>query len=409
MMTPLARRVDRPGPLALNPEDDLARSAALVQAAGHQLGDQPGVVDDAVAIAGYRETIDVPPWNGQRPRYDAFCVLSGGVTGWHLGELPARWLARQRGVLLDVLRLDSAIGRLRLPTIPHTASALFDSFALTALPSLRHDMRAAGGRMFVSCDDLFWQIPPWIPMDPDDPPEQHRADLARIERSLIDADGIVVHTARMAEEARRFNRSIRVIPPALPPLDELPTPHPAPHTGIRIGWAGSASHHGDLEMIAPAVRQLLARSPDVTVVLAGPDFPPWAVAVRSSPQIELHPGWVPLPAYYRWVASLALDVFITPIVDIPFNTMKPSLKPLEAAGLGIPVIASAVGSYAEDLKHEDTALLVANTTEAWLAALTRVVDDAELRAHLATRGLEWAATRTINQTGPLWADLWGAA
>jgi hypothetical protein len=60
MMTPLARRVDRPGPLALNPEDDLARSAALVQAAGHQLGDQPGVVDDAVVTSLDRETIHVP-------------------------------------------------------------------------------------------------------------------------------------------------------------------------------------------------------------------------------------------------------------------------------------------------------------------------------------------------------------
>jgi glycosyltransferase involved in cell wall biosynthesis len=117
---------------------------------------------------------------------------------------------------------------------------------------------------------------------------------------------------------------------------------------------------------------------------------------------------VPLPAYYRWLASLALDVFITPLVDIPYNAVKPALKPLEAAGLGIAVIASAVGSYAEDL-HEDTALLVANTTEAWLAALTRLVEDADLRAHLASRGLAWAATRTIEQIGPLWADLWGAA
>jgi glycosyltransferase involved in cell wall biosynthesis len=408
-MTPLARRADQAGALALNAEDDLARSAAIAQGAGSQLGAQPGVVDDAVVIAGYRETIHVPRWHGVRPRWDGYCVMAGGVTGWFLAELPARWLARRRGLLLDVTRLDSAIGRLRLPTIPHNACALFDSFALTALPLLRHDMRAGSGRMFVSCDDLFWEIPPWIPMDPADPPEQHRADLARIERSLIEADGLVVHTARMAEEVQRFNRSIRVIPQALPPLDELPKPRPITGPRIRIGWVGTQSHQGDLEMIGPAVRQLLARYPDVTFVLAGPDFPPWAVAARSSPQIELHPGWVPLPAYYRWLASLALDVFMTPLVDIPYNTVKPCLKPLEAAGLGIPVIASRVGSYADDLEHEDTALLVANTTEAWLGALTRVVADADLRAHLSVRGRAWAATRTIEQTGPLWADLWGAA
>ena len=36
-MTALARQADRPGVLALNAEDDLARSAAIVQAAGYQL------------------------------------------------------------------------------------------------------------------------------------------------------------------------------------------------------------------------------------------------------------------------------------------------------------------------------------------------------------------------------------
>jgi glycosyltransferase involved in cell wall biosynthesis len=76
--------------------------------------------------------------------------------------------------------------------------------------------------------------------------------------------------------------------------------------------------------------------------------------------------------------------------------------------LGLPVIASRVGSYAEDLVHEETALLVENTTEEWLGALTRLVEDAALRAHLSARGLEWAATRTIDSTGPRWASLWGA-
>ena len=77
--------------------------------------------------------------------------------------------------------------------------------------------------------------------------------------------------------------------------------------------------------------------------------------------------------------------------------------------LGLPVIASAVGSYAEDLEHEETALLVPNTTAAWLTALTRLVDDADLRAHLSARGQAWAATRTIDSTGPLWAKVWAAA
>lgn len=94
---------------------------------------------------------------------------------------------------------------------------------------------------------------------------------------------------------------------------------------------------------------------------------------------------------------------------MPFNRAKPCLKALEAAALGIPVIASTVGAYGEDLVHEQTALLVKNTSAAtWLDALLRFAEDAPLRAHLATQGRAWAATRTIESTGPLWAKAWGA-
>jgi glycosyltransferase involved in cell wall biosynthesis len=343
-------------------------------------------------------------WTGSCPRWDGFCVMSNRIYAWFLAELPAHWLARHRGLLLDVIRLESATARWRLPSIPAAASVFFDSWGAAQLPRLSPALRARGSRVLVSCDDEWWHPPQPDPTHPEDPDP---AELARVERGLREADRVVVHTAAMAERVQRFNRSICVMPQALPPLDELPRrPTPGEPRGIRLGWVGTSSHLGDLELIGPAVGALLARHPDVTVVLAGPSLPPWAVALRGSPQVELHPGWVRTPAYYRWVASLALDGFLAPLAAIPFNLVKPCLKPLEAAGLGLPVIASRVGSYAEDLEHEETALLVENTTEAWLAALTRVVEDAALRAHLTARGLAWAATRTIEQTGPLWAALW---
>jgi glycosyltransferase involved in cell wall biosynthesis len=356
----------------------------------------------AVSAAGAPSAPE--PWPWSRPRWDGFCVMSNRIYAWFLAELPAHWLARHRGLLLDVIRLESATARWRGPSIPPTASVFFDSWGAAVLPSLRATLRAAGGRVLVSCDDEWWHPPQPDPTHPEDPDP---AELARVERGLREADGVVVHTAAMADRVQRFNRSIILMPQALPPLDELPRrPTPWEHRGIRIGWVGGQAHLGDLELIGPAVRALLVRHPDVTLVLAGPSLPPWALALRGSPQVELHPGWVRTPAYYRWVASLGLDAFLAPLAAIPFNVVKPCLKPLEAAGLGIPVIASAVGSYAEDLTHEETAVLVENRTNDWLAAMTRLVEDAALRAHLTARGLAWAATRTIEQTGPLWAALW---
>jgi glycosyltransferase involved in cell wall biosynthesis len=220
------------------------------------------------------------------------------------------------------------------------------------------------------------------------------------------ADTVVVPSRRLADVIdARFHREALIIPPTLPPLCELPRQRLRSGPGLRVGWVGSGTHLGELEFLERVVLEFLARRPDVTFVVAGPGIPRWA---RLHPRIERHLGFMLLPGYYRWLASLQLDVFLCPLLEYPWNEAKPCLKPLEAAGLGIPVIASRVGSYAEDLEHEETALLVAESTEAWLAALTRLMEDAELRAHLAAGGQAWAATRTIESTGPLWAKVWSA-
>jgi glycosyltransferase involved in cell wall biosynthesis len=199
---------------------------------------------------------------------------------------------------------------------------------------------------------------------------------------------------------------VTVIPVALPRLEELPRPRPrGERAGLRIGWVGTHTHLGDLRVIAQAIPELLAQHPDVTFVVAGKCHPRWTV---DHPRIEKHFGSVYQPDYYRWITSLDLDVFVCPLAaNEAWNEAKPCLKPLEAAGLGIPVIASRVGAYAEDLVHEETALVVENTDEAWSVALRRMVEDAALRAHLAAGGYAWAATRTIEATADAWAKLWG--
>jgi len=341
---------------------------------------------------------------------------------WFWGELPARWLSRQ-GIYLNTIHLklaaksgpgdqrgasavdQGAVDAALAKYIPAAARRLGDSQMATMMLAGR---ARPAGEVLMSCDDDWWHPRPWLPFGP-----AYEEAVRNVEAGLRAAAGIVVPSARLAELVQPFGRHVTVIPPALPPCADWPVPRAAHHeTGLRIGFVGTSQHWGDLAAVGPAMLQFLARHPDVTVVLGGGAFRgswalPWAT---DHPQVErYHPGWVLLPGYYRFIASLDLDGFICPLVDCEFDRAKPCLKPLEAAMLGLPVIASAVGSYAEDLEHEETALLVPNTTAAWLTALTRLVDDADLRAHLSARGQAWAATRTIDSTGPLWAKVWAAA
>jgi glycosyltransferase involved in cell wall biosynthesis len=325
---------------------------------------------------------------------------------WFYGDLPASWLS-PRGIHLDVCKIYERYelaDRIDFGVRPQTtpgAPLLFDMVSVECVPTGPLDVKSQGLRLLISVDDDLWHVPPWHRPQWDTDP----ARRSRFEAFLRAADGIIVPSVRLGARLQPFARGeVVVIPPTLPPREEWPARRRRPRArDLRIGWVGTASHSRDLECIGPAVLELLARWPAVTFVLGGQCVPSWA---KDHPRVEIHVGWWPLPAYYRFVASLDLDGFVCPLLETSFNLAKPCLKPLEAAMLGLPVIASRVGAYAEDLVHEETALLVENTPEAWLAALTRLVEDAALRAHLSARGLEWAATRTIESTGPLWAELW---
>jgi len=347
-------------------------------------------------------------WMGVRPRWDGHVVTSDACIHWFYGELAARWLGGL-GVYLNAVltnpwrtaKPSAEQAAAEAADIPGAAPRLTNSAALVA----RWTAEQRARRVLMTCDDDYWQPRPWTKFPP-----SFAEGLRNQEAALRLADEIVVPTARLAERVARFAQDITVIPPTLPPRAEWPASRGGlRERGLRIGYVGTWWHCGELMTIGPAVLQFLAEHPAVTFVLGGGPFDegPSAVAwVLDHPQVEIHRGYVSLPGYYRFIASLDLDGFICPLLDLPFNTAKPSLKPLEAAGLGIPVIASRVGAYGEDLRHEETALLVENTAEDWRRALTRLADDSSLRAHLATRGLEWAATRTIESTGPLWAELW---
>jgi glycosyltransferase involved in cell wall biosynthesis len=338
---------------------------------------------------------------GAPPRWDGHVVVGNPTLGWFYGELPAQWLSA-RGIHVDVCKLferyELAGERMDFGVRQHLTQAaplLFDLRAMAVAPVGPR----AGRRLLLALAADPWDEVAWRP--------SWSADLAaraRFQSWLSEADAVLVPSARLAERVRPFAREVSVIPLTLPRREDWPGPRPRRLSGLRIGWVGAGSHLRDLDCIGPAVLKLLAQWPTVTFVLGGRCLPSWAA---DHPRVEIHSGWWHLPAYYRFVASLDLDAFVCPLEDTPFNGAKPCLKPLEAAMLGLPVIASAVGSYAEDLEHEETALLVENTTEAWLTALTRLVEDTALRAHLSAHGLAWAATRTIESTGPLWAKVWG--
>lgn len=131
----------------------------------------------------------------------------------------------------------------------------------------------------------------------------------------------------------------------------------------RVGWAGSATHAGDLRLIVDVVR---ATADEVDWIFFGmcPD------AIR--PLVKEFHGPVKLDAYPAKLASLDLDLAIAPLEDIPFNHGKSHLRLLEYGVLGYPVICTDITPYRGDYP----VTRVPNKFKAWVEAI---------RSHVANR------------------------
>ena len=136
----------------------------------------------------------------------------------------------------------------------------------------------------------------------------------------------------------------------------------------RVGWAGSATHAGDLRVIADVVR---ATAEEVDWIFFGmcPD------AIRPLVK-EFHES-VKLDDYAATLASLDLDLAIAPLEYIPFNHGKSHLRLLEYGVLGYPVICTDITPYRGDYP----VTRVPNKFKAWVEAIREHVSDRDALAH----------------------------
>lgn len=184
-----------------------------------------------------------------------------------------------------------------------------------------------------------------------------------IELSLKIADGITVSVPSLKELYSPLNKNIYIKPNGVDL--KLWRRNHVPHEGIRIGWEGAYGHRHDLELVYPAMRQLI-KDYGVTFVVFGcspkegiqaPDFP-----------IEWH-TWVGLKSYPKALAKLGLDIAVAPLIDSSYNRCKSNLRILDFASLGIPVVASPTEN------QKNMPILYADSNYEWYNELEKLINN----------------------------------
>lgn len=203
------------------------------------------------------------------------------------------------------------------------------------------------------------------------------------------AHGMTTPSAQLAERYRGAGvRRVEVIDNHLAPRQLC---KPRRHDGVVIGWVAGLEHAVDAARIgvADALREIVARHPDVRVECIGVDLRlPERYRHDESAVFEHLPGRM-----RGW------DIGIAPLADVQFNRSRSSIKLKEYAACGVPWLASPVGPYA-GFGEEQGGRLVPD--DGWLEALEALVDRGRDRRRLARKARTWAKGETVDRAATAW-------
>lgn len=261
-------------------------------------------------------------------------------------------------------------------------------------PLLERLLRASRVPLVYDTDDATYLRPDFTP----DTVFQRFRSFEKVAQVVQGAAWVSVATEPIAAWARTYNARVSVIPMAVDQrlYDRARRSSPREHARSRpvLGWAGTAGGLRYLESLAPALRSIHSRSPFQLRVISGGyrDVRLPGIDVDARP----------------WRAESALadmadvDVGLVPLFDSEFERAKFPFKLLQFMALGIPVVASRVGTAAELLEDERTGLLA--DADEWESQLDRLLCDPALRARLGQKGWEAVAGRfTVERVGPVFA------
>lgn len=275
-----------------------------------------------------------------------------------------------------------------------------------------------------------------IVVDNDDTYKDHKAvklneyfDKERVDRGLkavnsifdaclIEADLVTTTTEWLADEYKKLNPNVVVLPNCVDPFyfDE-----PLRNEGdvVRIGVVGSVITSTDLDVLIPIVKHY-EKDKRVRLVMFG--LPPnrkLNPVVESiyrdeykfmdSVDVEWHAA-VNADVYYDKINSLKLDMMIIPREDNYFNRAKSNLKFLEASMFEIPVIAQGFtdgkSPYQdpEDAKH----MVIVNDNSQWIPEIEKMIADKEGRREMGRKAKEYVSEKySIDKNAHRWEEAYG--
>ncbi len=156
---------------------------------------------------------------------------------------------------------------------------------------------------------------------------------------------------------------------------------------VKIGFAGSIDRAQDLnEILEEAITKIVEKYGnriEIEVMGAHPDF----VDKLDLRHLPYQDGY---DAYTAYMAKCNWDIGLAPMPLSEFHRCKYFNKYVEYASFGIAGIYTNCEPYVFGIKDHVNGLLVNNTTEEWVKAISELIDNEELRKTISDNCLKEA-------------------
>jgi glycosyltransferase involved in cell wall biosynthesis len=251
-------------------------------------------------------------------------------------------------------------------------------------------------------DDNFWELT-------GDSPVTRYYRKPSIRRSLDSiitrAHTLITNSPELASVISQFNDRTIILPTFVDfsLLERLRSDRAENASNeIRIGFAGSAGRVDDLDLISNLVSKILTSHNNVIFEFIGvlPRNTPTGDRVRFFPHINNYEKYIEFQLGRHW------DIALAPLLDHPANRCKSDVKYREYSALRYAGIYSNIPPYRDAVQNSVTGLLVNNTEEEWLEAISNLLSNRDKRTTIARQAFEDSRRR---YDIPRVADKWAAA
>ena len=187
---------------------------------------------------------------------------------------------------------------------------------------------------------------------------------------MTHADHVITSSPFLESEALKFNRAQKAtyITSSVDTDHFVPRKRRPDNPKVVVGWTGTFSSRPFLDMIAPMLRELAKRREFEFRIIGNFD--------HEMPGVDLK------VVQFDKATEIAdlnhFDIGVYPLPDEPWVYGKSGLKAIVYMAMGLPVVASAVGTTPLLYEHGDIGMMVTSDEE-WLDALTRLIDSEEER------------------------------